>query len=178
MLSRILIGLVAAGAAVLGAPGVASAEPEPGPPPPPNANSLAPVKPSDFALEGGEMYAFTVPGDITCVMSRGTGTYGCSGAIPAAPNGANTVTGTQQGAPGFANADRPLYIFDTPPNPLPVGSRINFRNVACGTDGTNTFCNNNFDGGGFVLSPAGSFIIEPNNPLVLNNGQGRSPYFN
>lgn len=177
MLTRILIGLVAAGAAVLGAPGVASAEPDPAPPPPPNANAFAPVLPSEYALQDGEIYAFVVPGDITCVMSRGTGSYGCSGPIPAAPNGANTVTGTQQGAPGFANADRPLYLFDTLPKRLEPGTRINFRNVACGTDGTTTVCNNNFDGGGFVLSPTGSFVLQPSNPLVQNTGQGRNPYF-
>ena len=179
MLSRILIGLVAAGAAVIGTPGVASADPEPAPPPPlPNANAFAPVKASDFAMQNGEIYAFAVPGDIACVMSRGTGSYGCSGPIPAAPGGANAVTGSQQGPAGFAHADRPLYIFETLPKPLLPGSRINFRNVACGTDGTVTVCNNNFDGGGFIISPAGSFVIEPNNPLVLNDGAGRSPYFN
>ena len=178
MLNRILIGLVAAGAAVIGAPGVASADPEPAPPPPPNANVFAPVKSSEFAMQNGEIYGFVVPGDITCVMTRGSGSYGCSGPIPAAPNGANVVTGSQQGAPGFANADRPLYIFETPPKSLPAGSRISFRNVACGTDGVTTVCNNNFDGGGFVIGPAGSFVIEPNNPLLLNDGGGRNPYFN
>jgi hypothetical protein len=111
-------------------------------------------------------------------MTRGTGSYGCSGPIPAAPGGANAVTGSQQGPAGFANADRPLYIFETLPKPLPPGTRINFRNVACGTDGTTTVCNNNYDGGGFVISPAGSFVIEPNNPLLTNDGGGRNPYFN
>jgi hypothetical protein len=180
VLTRILIGVVAAGAAVIGGPGVAGADPEPAPPPPPppSANAFAPVKASDFAMQDGAIYAFAVPGDIACVMSRGSGSYGCSGPIPAAPGGANTVTGSQQGPAGFANADRPLYIFDTLPKRLPPGSRINFRNVACGTDGTMTVCSNNFDGGGFVISPTGSFIIEPNNPLLLNTGEGHNPYFN
>ncbi|MDT5107158.1 MAG: hypothetical protein QOI28_1287 [Mycobacterium sp.] len=179
MLTRILIGVVAAGAAVIGVPGVAGADPEPAPPPPPpNANAFAPLKASDFSMQNGEVYAFAVPGDIACVMSRGSGMYGCSGPIPAAPNNANAVTGSQQGPASFANADRPLYIFDTLPKRLPAGSRINFRNVACGTDGTMTVCNNNFDGGGFVISPTGSFIIEPNNPLLLNTGEGHNPYFN
>ena len=178
MLSRILIGLVAAGAAMFGAPAVAGAEPEPAPPPPPpNANVFTPVSPSDFAQQNGEIYAFAVPGDLACVMSRGSGSYGCSGAIPAAPNGANVVTGSQQGPAGFANADRPIYMFETLPKRLEPGTRISFRNVTCGTDGTTTICNNSYDGGGFVISPAASWVIEPNNPL-LQDGGGRNPYFN
>lgn len=181
MLSRILIGLVAAGAAVIGVPGVAAADPDPAPPPPPpplNLNALTLVKPSGFAMQNGEIYAFAVPGDIACVISRGSGGYGCSGPIPAAPNGANVVTGGQTGPPGFANADRPLYVFDTLPNRLEPGTRISFRNVTCGTDGTVTMCNNSYDGAGFVISPTGSFVLEPNNPLLLNTGEGRNPYAN
>jgi hypothetical protein len=181
VLSRILIGLVAAGAAVIGVPGVAAADPDPAPPPPPpplNLNALSSVKPSDFSMQDGAVYAFAVPGDIACVMMRGSGNYGCSGPIPAAPNGANAVTGAQQGTPGFANADRPLYIFEKLPNRLPAGSRISFRNVTCGTDGTVTQCTNSFDGAGFVISPAGSFVLEPNNPLLLNTGEGKNPYSN
>jgi hypothetical protein len=177
VLSRILIGLVAAGAVAIGTPAVASADPEPAPPPP-NANAFAPVKPSEFAMQNGEVYAFAVPGDIACVMTRSSGSYGCSGPIPAAPGGANVVIGSQRGPAGFANADRPLYIFDTLPKRLAPGSRINFRDVVCGTDGTVTVCNNNYDGGGFVISPAGSFVIEPNNPLLLNTGDGHNPSYN
>jgi hypothetical protein len=181
VLSRILIGLVAAGAAVIGVPGVAAADPDPAPPPPPpplNLNALTPVKPSEYSMLDNQIYAFAVPGDIACVMNRGSGKYGCSGPIPAAPEGANTVTGAQQGPPGFANADRPLYVFDTLPNRLSPGTRISFRNVTCGTDGTTTQCTNSFDGAGFVISPAGSFVLEPNNPLLLNTGEGKNPYSN
>jgi hypothetical protein len=167
VLNRILIGLVAAGAAVIGAPGLAVADPEPAPPPPPNATSFAPVKPSDFATVDGSMYAFNVGGGITCVMSRTTGGYGCSGPIPAAPNGANFVSGSQSGAPGFANADRPMYTgVEGEAKPLPAGSRLSFRNVTCGTDGSTTVCQNTYDQGGFVISPTGSFIIRPSNPLA------------
>ncbi len=162
----------------MGGSAVAAAEPEPAPPPPaPNVMAFNPVAPSDFAQQNGEIYAFAVPGDLACVLSRGTGSYGCSGAIPAAPNAANVVTGTQQGPAGFANADRPLYVFETLPKRLEPGTRISFRNVTCGTDGTNTICNNSYDGGGFVISPAGSFVIEPNNPL-LDRPKSGNPYFN
>jgi hypothetical protein len=160
---------------------VASADPDPGPPPPPpppNVNAFKPVSAAGFAQRNGDVYAFLIPGGITCIISKGPGAYGCSGPIPAAPNGANAVTGSQQGAAQFANADRPLYVFDTPPAVLQPGTRINFRNVGCGTDGTMTVCSNSFDGGGFVISPGGSFVIEPNNPLLLNTGEGKNPYFN
>ncbi len=180
MLSRILIGLVAAGAAVIGVPAVAAADPDPAPPPnppPPNVYAYAPVKPTEFAMQDGSVYAFAVPGDIACVISRGTGSYGCSGPIPAAPNGANAVTGQQVGPAGFTSTDRPLYVFDKLPQRLPAGSKISFRNVTCGTDGTTTTCVNNYDGGGFVISPAGSFVVEANNPLI-DRPQPANPYFN
>lgn len=181
MLSRILIGLVAAGAAAFGASGVAVAEPPAPPPPPPppfNVNTLAPVSPSEYGVTNGDIYAFTIPGGAVCVMSRGTGGYGCNGALPGAPEGANAVTGSQQGVPGFSIAGGPLYNFASPPKALTPGSRISFRNVTCGTDGTATVCSNNFDGAGFVVQPAGSFVLQPNNPLLLNTGEGRNPYFN
>ncbi|MDT5080687.1 MAG: hypothetical protein QOJ80_5324 [Mycobacterium sp.] len=181
MLNRILIGLVAAGAAVIGVPGVATADPEPAPPPPPpapNVNAFAPISPADFATKDGQVYAFSIAGGVTCVISRGTGNYGCSGPIPGAPEGANVVTGAQQGAPQFATTARGLYPFEAPPKPLPAGSRIGYRNVACGTDGTMTVCNNSFDGAGFVISPAGSYVTDVSNPLLLNTGEGKNPYSN
>ena len=79
---------------------------------------------------------------------------------------------------GSPNTDRPLFIFDGLPNRLLPGTRISFRNVTCGTDGTTTVCNNSYDGAGFVLGPGGSFVLEPNNPLLLNTGEGKNPYFN
>ena len=182
MLSRLLIGVVvAAGAAVIGVPGVAGADPDPAPPPTPppfNVLALAPAKPTDFAMVNGQFYGFAVPGDIECGISRGSGRYGCSGPLPGAPDGANAVTGGQQGPADFVSDARPLFFFDGLPNRLLPGSRISFRGVTCGTDGTSTVCSNSADGGGFVLSPGGSFVLEPNNPLLLNTGQGKNPYFN
>ncbi len=128
-------------------------------------------------MQNGEVYAFAVPGDIACVMSRGTGNYGCSGPIPAAPGGANVVTGGQVGPPGFASSDRPVYAFEALPKRLPPGSRISFRNVTCGTDGVSTTCVNNYDGGGFVISPEASFVVGVTNPL-LDRPEGTNPYFN
>jgi hypothetical protein len=180
MRRRMLIALVSAVAgAGLGVPGVAAADPPPPPPPPPlNLNALTPVKPSDFAMVNGEFYGFAVPGDIACGISRGSGMYGCSGPLPAAPDGANAVTGAQQGVPAFVSDNRPLFHFEGLPNRLPPGSRISFRNVTCGTDGTVTMCSNSYDGAGFVLSPGGSHVLDPNNPLLLNTGEGRNPFAN
>lgn len=179
MLMRGLLFTVAAGAAMIGLPAVAGAEPPPPPPPPasPNIGAWELVKPSSFAVNDGSMYAFTVNGGITCVLSRGTGGYGCSGPFPAAPNGANVVTGGQVGAPGFATAANPIYVGDQPAQPLPPNSRISFQHVSCGTDGVLTTCQNSFDQSGFVLSPGGSFILNPSNPL-LDRPEGRNPYFN
>jgi hypothetical protein len=180
VLTRILIGVVAAGAAVIGVPGVAGADPEPAPPPSPlpNVNVLNAVKPSEFAAKDGSFYSFTVADGVTCVMSRSTGGYGCSGAIPAAPGGANVVSGGQVGAPGFSNAATPIYGgVAADAKPLPPGSRIGFRNVVCGFDGVITTCVNNFDQSGFVISPTGSYIINESNPL-LDRPDGTNPYFN
>lgn len=177
---RLLIGLVAAGTALLGVPGVAAADPEPAPPPSPpapNVMGYAPVKPSEFLLGDGSLYGFAVPGDIACIINRNSGNYGCNGPIPGAPNGANLVTAQQVGPAGFSNSDRPLYVFEKLPQRLPAGSKISFRNVTCGTDGTTTTCTNNYDGGGFVISPAGSFAVDPNNPLI-DRPQPANPYFN
>jgi hypothetical protein len=155
-----LIGVAGAvGAAVVGVPGVAAAQPSPPPPPPlPNVNAFAPVNPKDFAAMDGTWYAFTAPGDLTCVIQR-SGMYGCNGAIPAAPNGANLVSGSIGGLPGFSSAAGPLA-----PN-----TRLSYQTLSCGTDGVSTTCTDAQSGAGFVISPAGSFAVGVTNPL-LNRG--------
>jgi len=99
-------------AAVVGASGFASAEPPPDPPPQPpplpNVNALAPVKLSDYAVMDGNWFAFTTPDGVICALQKGNG-YGCSGAIPGAPDGANLVSGPYGGVPGFANTARPVF---------------------------------------------------------------------
>ena len=176
MLSRILIGVAsAAGAAVIGVPGTGWADPEPAPAPP-NINSYALAKPSDYSVMENAWYAFATPDGLTCVLDRQTGGYGCSGAIPAAPNGANMVSGGAVGAPGFANADNPVFSVAGPVKPLPPMTRLSFRNISCGVDGGGvTTCLNSRDQTGFVLSPAGSFILGENLPL-LDRPNGTRPY--
>jgi hypothetical protein len=158
---RILIVLVTACAAVFGAPGIATGDPDPVPGPPP-ITSFALVKPSEYTVLDGSTYAFSVNGDITCIMSRDSGRYGCSGNLPAAPG--NVVTGSQIGQVGFSTNDAPIIRGVDVFKPLPPGSRIAYKNVTCGYDGTTMTCTNTFDQSGFVLSPAGSFVINDTNP--------------
>ena len=152
VLTRILTGL-ALGAAMLTTAGVASAQP------PFDVNALPPVNPQPFAGTEGAWYSFGVPGGVTCVMDRQTGSYGCNGPLPGAPGGANVVTGWAGGAPGFGHADGPMYGATTDPLPLPPNTRMSFRTVSCGTDGVVTSCLNTLDRSGFVISPSGSYAF-------------------
>jgi hypothetical protein len=155
VLSRILMGVAsAAGAAVMGMPGIAMADQ-----PVPNINVFPSEKPSDYAVNDGAWYAFTVPDGVTCVLDRQGGGYGCSGPIPAAPGGANLVSAGPSGAPGFASAARPLYGVVDGAKPLPPNTRLSFRTITCGTDGVVTACMNSMDQSGFVLSPDGSYTF-------------------
>ncbi|MCV7066013.1 hypothetical protein H7H51_10270 [Mycolicibacterium farcinogenes] len=157
MLSRVLIGLVsAAGAAVMSVPGTAVADPPP-PPSVPNVNAYAPVKTSEYAVMDKTWYASSVPDGITCVIQR-NGSYGCSGPIPAAPNGANLVSGGP-GVPGFASSPAPVFAVVGDAKPLPPNSRLSYQTVSCGTGGATTSCVDGRNQAGFVLSPAGSFVI-------------------
>ncbi|ULE34109.1 hypothetical protein [Mycobacterium sp. IDR2000157661] len=179
MLNRVLIGVLgSAGAALIGVPGIAGAQPpEPPPRPPlPNVNALAPVKLSEYAVMDGQWYAFKTPDGVTCVLQR-SGQYGCSGPLPAAPKNANLVSGAMGGVPGFANANADVFPGMGEVKPLPVGSRISYQTVSCGVDTGGTSCVDTRNQSGFVLSPAGSFILNPTNPL-LDRPEGTNPYFN
>jgi hypothetical protein len=178
VLSRVLFGVLGA-AAVVGVPGVAAAEPPPvpapQPPPPPNVNALAPVKLSEYAVMDGAGYAFST-GGLTCVLQR-SGSYGCSGPIPGAPEGANLVSGAMGGVPGFANTPGSVFGAAGAAKPLPAGSRISYQTVSCGSDGTTTTCVDSRSQSGFVISPAGSFILNETPPL-LDRPEGTNPFMN
>ncbi|KUI30516.1 hypothetical protein AU195_24645 [Mycobacterium sp. IS-1496] len=177
VLSRILAGTATViGAAVMTAGFAAAQPPAPAPPPAPNVNAWPPVSPAEFTAMNGTWYAFGAPGGLTCVIQRG-GAYGCSGPIPAAPGGANLVSGGIGGVPTFANAAAPFTNVVETVNPLPANTRISFQTVSCGTDGTMTTCVDAHNGAGFVISPTASFVLQPSNPLLLPR-EGRSPYFN
>jgi hypothetical protein len=159
--------------------GVAGADPtpDPGHPPAPNINGFTPVSPVDFTVADG-VYAFSGPEGVVCVMSKATRTYGCSGPLPGAPEGANVVTGGAFGEPGFSVADRPLYLFDKPVNAIKPNTRISMGTVSCGADGGGTLiCVNSFDQTGFVIGPAGTSTFGAVNPL-LDRPKGTNPYFN
>ena len=177
VLDRILIGTATAvGAAVMTAGLGAAQPPAPAPPPAPNVNAWPPVSPAEYTAMNGTWYAFGAPGDLTCVIQRG-GAYGCSGPIPAAPDGANLVSGGIGGVPSFANAAAPFSNVVETVKPLPPNTRVSFQTVSCGTDGTMTTCVDAHNGAGFVISPTASFVLQPSNPLLLPR-EGRNPYFN
>ena len=179
VLSRVLIGVLGA-AAVVAVSGVAAAEPPPvpapQPPPLPNVNALAPVKLSEYAVLNNNWYAFTTADGLTCVLQR-SGSYGCSGPIPGAPEGANLVSGPMGGVPGFANTPGPVFAAAGAAKPLPAGSRISYQTVSCGNDGTTTTCVDSRSQSGFVISPAGSFILNETPPL-LDRPEGTNPFIN
>jgi hypothetical protein len=179
VLSRVLIGVLGA-AAVIGVPGLAVAEPPPDPvpqpPPPPNVNALAPVKLSEYAVMDNNWYAFATPDGLTCVLQKGNA-YGCSGPIPGAPEGANLVSGPYGGVPAFASSPANVFAAAGAAKPLPAGSRISYQSVSCGNDGATTTCVDNRSQSGFVISPAGSFILNEEPPL-LYRPEGTNPYMN
>jgi hypothetical protein len=179
VLSRVVIGVFGA-AAVVCVSGIAAAEPPPvpapQPPPPPNVNALAPVKLSEYAVMENNWYAFSTPDGLTCVLQKGNG-YGCSGPIPGAPEGANLVSGSYGGVPSFANTAGSVFAAAGAAKRLPPGSRISYQTVSCGNDGTATTCVDSRNQSGFVISPAGSFILNESNPL-LDRPKGTNPYFN
>ena len=180
VLSRIPVRLLAgaacvAAAGVLNGSGLAAAQPPPPPPPPPapDINAFAPANPQDFAVYDGSAYVFGTAG-LTCMMQR-SGGYGCNGPIPAGPEGANLVGGSSGGVPTFGVSPTPMY--GGPVNPLPPNTRLSFGTVSCGGDGTMTACVDSKNQSGFVISPAGSFIVNQVNPLVARP-EGTNPYMN
>ena len=177
MLSRTIV-LGAMAAAVVGAPGIAAADPAdpPPPPPPPNVNAWAPVKPSDYSVLGDQAYTFTTPDGLSCMIQRNGG-YGCFGSLPGAPEGANLVSGRIAQAPGFANAGGNPFAVAGDIKPLPAGSRVSFQTLSCGTDGSLTSCVDSQNQAGFVITPGATWLVGEVNPLV-DRPEGTNPYLN
>jgi hypothetical protein len=125
----------------------------------PNVNVYPSISPADFSVLSGAWYAFGTPDGLTCVIDKGRNGFGCSGAIPAAPEGANMVSAMGADKPTFANATGPLFEAAGPVKPLPPQTRLAYRNMACAIDGGGaTVCVNTSSQHGFVLSPAGSYV--------------------
>lgn len=157
MLSRIALALTGAAAAALVAPGAAAAQPNVNAQL--NVNAMAPANPKDYSANDGSWYVFSALDGVTCVLDRGSGSYGCSGPLPAAPNGANLVTGNVGGGVGFANSAQPMYGYVENAPALPPNSRLSFKTVSCGNDGFATSCVNTLNQSGFVISPTGTFAF-------------------
>jgi hypothetical protein len=178
MRGTLLIGLAGVAMALFGSSAVASAQPAPPPPPPaaPNVNAYAPVKTSEYAVMQGTWYAFATPDGLTCVIQR-SGGYGCNGPIPGAPDGANLVSGRIGGVPVFSHGAPDVFAAAGAIKPLAANERLSYQTVSCGTDGTTTSCVDGGNQAGFVLTPAGSFIVGQVNPL-LDRPEGTNPYAN
>lgn len=171
-----LIGTACVAAAgVLGLPGLAAAEPPPPPPSPPvpDINALPPVNPQDYAVYDGSAYVFGSAG-LTCMLQR-SGGYGCNGVIPGGPDGANLVGGGSGGVPVFGVSPTPMYGGQV--NPLPPNTRLSFGTVSCGGDGAMVACVDARNQSGFVVSPAGSYILNATNPLLVRP-EGTNPFAN
>ncbi|MGE0217404.1 hypothetical protein [Mycolicibacterium sp.] len=176
VLTRTLVGAACmAAAGVLNAAGLAAAQPAPPPPPPPapNINAFPPANPKDYAVYDGSAYAFSSAG-LTCMLQR-SGGYGCNGVLPGAPEGANLVSGSSGGVPGFASSPAPIY--GGPVNELPPNTRLSFGTVSCGGDGAMTACVDSRNQSGFVVTPGATWIVNEVNPLLVRP-EGTNPYFN
>jgi hypothetical protein len=174
VLSRTLIGVAGAVTAILVAmPATAWADPSP---PPPNPNAFPPIAPGDYTALDGAWYAFGTPDGLTCIIDKAKVNYGCSGPIPGAPEGANLVSGGPGGPPTFANSAAPVFAAAGPVKPLPPKTRLSYRSISCATDGGGvTTCMNAALQTGFVISPAGSYIVGETPPL-LERPEGTRPY--
>jgi len=178
MLSRILIGVLGV-TAVFGVAGSAAADPSPTPAPTPvlpNVNVYTPISPVAYTVMGGNWYAFAGPPGVTCVINRQNTSYGCSGPLPGAPDGANLVSAGVSGEPGFSTTTNSIFAAAGDVKPLPPNTRLGFGDIACGVDGAgNVACVNQHDMVGFVVGPGGTFTSGPS--PMLDRPNGTNPYF-
>ena len=135
-----------------------------------------PVNPADYTTNKGRWFAFSGPPGVICTIDNLSGDYGCSGPLPGAPEGVNLVSGGPAGAPAFSTTTDPS-MFAGPAGPvkqLPPNTRISFRQISCGVDGTGVVaCLNSRDQVGFVVSPTTTYI-DATNPLI-DRPQGTPP---
>ncbi|HEY7054760.1 MAG TPA: hypothetical protein VH496_21870 [Mycobacterium sp.] len=152
MLSKVVTGVTAA--LMVFAPTAAADDN----PPLPNLTGYPPISPVDFTAMSGTWYAFGTPDGLTCVIDKSRNAYGCSGPIPAAPQGANLVSGVGGEQPAFANTAAPVFAVAGVVKQLPPQTRLSYRDVSCAIDASSaTVCVNSASQHGFMLSPAGSF---------------------
>jgi hypothetical protein len=175
MFLRILRGALGAAVVAVTVASPASADPDPAPLPLPDVNAYPPISPVDYSTMSGNWYAFAGPVGVICIIDKNNGGYGCSGALPGAPGGANLVSAGPVGSPTFANSGQPVFGAAGPVKPLPPNTRLSFRSISCGVDDSGTLaCVNSRDQVGFVIGPAGTFINGVN--PMLSRPDGASPY--
>ena len=110
----------------------------------------------------GTWYAFGTPEGLTCIIDKGRVTYGCSGPIPGAPNGANLVSGGATRCTGLGQHDGPGVCDCRTGQAAAAERRLSYRQISCGTDGAGmTACINSYDQTGFVVSPGGTCHPRP-----------------
>ena len=175
MFLSILRGALGAAVVAVTVASPAWADPDPAPPPLPAVNAYPPISPVDYLTMSGNWYAFAGPAGVVCIIDRNNSGYGCSGALPGAPDGANLVSAGPVGSPTFASTGQPVFGAAGPVKPLPPNTRLSFRNISCGVDGSGTVaCVNSRDQVGFVVGPAGTFINGVN--PMLDRPDGANPY--
>ena len=123
---------------------------------------LHPLNPADYTANRGRWYAFAGPAGVVCILDNLNGDYGCSGALPGAPEGVNLVSGdrtVRRPSPPprsrlFAAASRPAASAE---------HRLSYRSVSCGVDDAGAVaCFNSRDQVGFVVGPNGTYINASN----------------
>jgi len=130
----VAVGAVVAVVACV-SPAWADPDPVSAPPPLPNVNAYLPISPVGYSVMGGNWYAFAGPVGVTCVINKTSGGYGCSGALPGAPEGANLVSAGPVGPPSFASTGQPIFGAVGEVKALPPNTRLSFREISCGVDG-------------------------------------------
>lgn len=170
------VAVVAAGSTVVAGFGAASADPGQTPvpvPPPalPDVVSFVPVSPVDYTTMEGNWYAFAGPAGVVCVINKQTVSYGCSGPLPGAPEGANLISGGPSGPPAFSTTDHAFAPPEGEIKALPPNTRLSFREISCGADGTGVVaCVNSRDQVGFMVGPAGTFVDDVMPLLARQDG--------
>jgi hypothetical protein len=163
LLRSVLAIVVATGTGVLGAAG-AAADPDTAPTVPDVAEYL-PVNPADYSVNGGKWLGFAGPAGVVCILDVLRGDYGCSGPLPGAPEGVNLVSGGPSGMPAFSTTDTPPYADAGAVRRLPPNTRLTFRQLFCGVDGTGVVaCVNTAEQTGFLVGPEATSIIAPPPP--------------
>jgi hypothetical protein len=156
-------GTAMATAAAVAADPVPGPEPVPVPAPAlptiPDVFDYMPANPADYSAKAGRWFAFAGPAGVVCALDSINGEYGCSGPLPGAPEGANLVSAGPVGMPMFETTMEDRYAEAGVVRALAPGTRLTYRQVACGVDESGVVaCLNSRDQVGFVVGPESSYV--------------------